>query len=119
MSRGPTWRRNSGRSISSGALQRRTSARGAAGRNAEFALSQLAAAVSDGGTGDRVSRPLPRAGDHGGRYVPLRDKLLFLSNALKHYPIGLEEIADGLWSVYFSHVLLARIDERTGTLIRG
>lgn len=47
------------------------------------------------------------------------DKLLFLSNALKHYPIGLEEIADGLWSVYFSHVLLARIDERTGTLIRG
>jgi putative transposase len=47
------------------------------------------------------------------------DKLLFLSNALKHYPVGLEEIADGLWSVYFSHVLLARIDERTGTLIRG
>jgi putative transposase len=47
------------------------------------------------------------------------DKILFLSNALKHYPVGLEEIADGIWSVYFSHVLLARIDERTGTLTRG
>ena len=48
-----------------------------------------------------------------------KDKLLFLSNALRHYPVGLEEVADGIWSVYFCHVLLARIDERTGTLNRG
>jgi putative transposase len=47
------------------------------------------------------------------------DRLLFLSNALRHYPVGLEEAADGIWSVYFCHVLLARIDERTGTLNRG
>jgi hypothetical protein len=33
--------------------------------------------------------------------------------------IGLEETDDGLWSLYFCHVLLARLDERTHTLIRG
>ena len=33
--------------------------------------------------------------------------------------VGLEEVDDRLWSVYFCHVLLARIDERTGTLTRG
>ena len=48
-----------------------------------------------------------------------KEKLLFLSNALRHYPVGLEEVEDGIWSVYFCHVLLARIDERTGTLNRG
>jgi transposase InsO family protein len=48
-----------------------------------------------------------------------KDRLLFLSNALRHYPVGLEEVEDGIWSVYFCHVLLARIDERTGTLNRG
>jgi len=47
------------------------------------------------------------------------DRLLFLSNALKHYPVGLEETDNGIWSVYFCHVLVARIDERTRTLIRG
>jgi putative transposase len=48
-----------------------------------------------------------------------KDRLLFLSHALRHYPVGLEEVEDGIWSVYFCHVLLARIDERTGTLNRG
>lgn len=49
----------------------------------------------------------------------LGPKLYFLSNALRHYPVGLEEVDDGLWSVFFRHVLLARIDERRGTLTRG
>ena len=48
-----------------------------------------------------------------------KERLLYLSTALKHYPVGLEEVADGVWSVYFCRVLLARIDERTGTLNRG
>jgi len=48
-----------------------------------------------------------------------KDTLLFLSNALKHYPVGLEETDDGIWSVYFCHLLLGRVDERTQTLIRG
>ena len=49
----------------------------------------------------------------------LGDRLYFLSNALRHYPVGLEETDDGLWSLYFCHVLLARINERAGTLTRG
>jgi len=55
-------------------------------------------------------RPSPR---------PYPDPLLFRSNALRHYAVGLEEVADGIWSVYFCRVRLARIDERTGTLNRG
>jgi putative transposase len=47
------------------------------------------------------------------------DRLFFLSNALKHLPVGLEEMSDGVWSVYFCHVLLARLDERRHTIIRG
>jgi hypothetical protein len=43
-------------------------------------------------------------------------KLLFLSNALKQLPVGLEEVDDGLWSIYFCTVLLARLDERDYTL---
>lgn len=49
----------------------------------------------------------------------LGDRLYFPSNALRHYPVGLEETHDGLWSLYFCHVLLARINERAGTLTRG
>ena len=48
-----------------------------------------------------------------------KDRLHFLSNALDHHAVGLEEVDDGLWSVHFCHLVLARIDERTGTLTRG
>ena len=37
---------------------------------------------------------------------------IFLSDALIHEDIALEEVADGLWSLYFYTVLLARMDER-------
>lgn len=47
------------------------------------------------------------------------EKLFFLSNSLKQLPVGLEEIDDDVWSVYFCHVLLARLNARTQTLIRG
>jgi transposase InsO family protein len=43
-------------------------------------------------------------------------KLLFLSNTLKQLPVGLEEVDDGLWSIYFCDVLLARLNERDYTL---
>lgn len=36
----------------------------------------------------------------------------FLSNALKQEWVGMEETADGIWSVYFYDVLLCRWDER-------
>jgi hypothetical protein len=39
-------------------------------------------------------------------------RLLFIANALKQHYIGLEEIDDGIWSIYFNRVLLARLNER-------
>ena len=47
-----------------------------------------------------------------------KDRLLFIANALKQHHIGLEETADGVWSIYLGSVLLARLDERDG-IIRG
>lgn len=42
----------------------------------------------------------------------LKHQFLFIANALKQRPIGLAEIDDGLWSIYFNRVLRARLDER-------
>jgi hypothetical protein len=42
----------------------------------------------------------------------LKHKPLFIANALKQYHIGLEETDDGIWSIYFGTVLLAKVDER-------
>ncbi len=47
-----------------------------------------------------------------------KHRLLFIANALKQHHIGLEEIDNGIWSIYFNRVLLARLDERD-YLIRG
>ncbi len=44
--------------------------------------------------------------------IRLKKRLLFIANALKQHPVGLEEIADGVWSIHFCHVLLGRVDER-------
>jgi len=46
--------------------------------------------------------------------LPIRFKkrLLFIANSLKQHVLGLEEVDDGVWSIYFCHVLLARVDER-------
>jgi len=44
--------------------------------------------------------------------IRLKKRLLFLSNALKQHPVGLEEVDDGIWSIHFCHVLLGRVDER-------
>ena len=63
---------------------------------------------------DFLVKPVTAAGT-----FRLGKQLYFLSNALRHYPVGLEEVDDGLWSVYLCHVLLARINERTSTLTRG
>src|SRR5438105_273813 len=35
--------------------------------------------------------------------IRLRKRLLFLANALKQHPVGLEEIDDGVWSIHFCH----------------
>ena len=43
---------------------------------------------------------------------------LFLSQALDQEWIGLEEVDDGVWSVYFYDVLLARLDEQEMALFK-
>jgi hypothetical protein len=45
-----------------------------------------------------------------------KKRQLFLSHTLGHHWVGFEEIDDGIWSVYFYDVLLARLDERDFTL---
>jgi putative transposase len=45
-----------------------------------------------------------------------RDREIFLSELLVGHPVALEEIADGVWSIYFYDLLLARLDERTSAL---
>ena len=37
---------------------------------------------------------------------------MFIGTALAGKALGLEEVEDGIWSVYFHHVLLGRFDER-------
>ena len=44
--------------------------------------------------------------------IRLKKRLLFIANALKQHPVGLEEVDDGIWSIHFCHVLLGRVDER-------
>lgn len=41
-----------------------------------------------------------------------KHKLLFLANALKLYHVGLDETDDGIWSIYFGAVLIAKFNER-------
>jgi hypothetical protein len=48
----------------------------------------------------------------------VKHRLLFIANALKPHHIGIEEVNDGIWSIAFGRVLLARLDERD-SIIRG
>ena len=75
------------------------------------------------------SRPMPDvlpSPDYPGhfevRYVSrdgairLKKRQVFVSQALGNEHVGLEEVADGVWSLYFYDRLLARLDERTWKL---
>jgi transposase InsO family protein len=44
---------------------------------------------------------------------------IFVSEALRHETIGLEPIADGLWSVFFGNVLLGRFSEHDHRFTAG
>lgn len=46
--------------------------------------------------------------------VRFRGREIFLSEVLAREAIALEEVADGVWSIFFYDLLLARLDERTG-----
>src|SRR2546422_10436213 len=60
--------------------------------------------------------------EYPGHYIPKRvtnagtirfkKRLLFIANSLKQQVVGLDEVDDGIWSIYFCNVLLARVDER-------
>ena len=41
-----------------------------------------------------------------------QSRLLFLAKPLSGYHVGLEEIDDGVWAIYFNTILLATFDER-------
>jgi transposase InsO family protein len=41
-----------------------------------------------------------------------KNKLLFIANALKQNHIGLEEVDDALWNIYFCNTLLATLHEK-------
>ncbi len=45
-----------------------------------------------------------------------KNRQIFLSELLSGHDIALEEIADGIWSIYFYTMLLARLDVRTFAL---
>lgn len=51
---------------------------------------------------------------HNGE-IQWRGQRHFLSETLEGEAVGFEEIDDGLWSVHFTTVLLARFDEREGS----
>ncbi len=44
--------------------------------------------------------------------IKWQGEMLFLSEVLRGEPVGWEEIDDGIWSLYFGPLLLARVDER-------
>lgn len=48
--------------------------------------------------------------------IKWQGQFLFLSQALSGERVGLEETADGVWTVYFGTLLLARFDEKERTL---
>lgn len=61
--------------------------------------------------GHFLVKPVTAAGN-----LRFKHKLLFIAHALAHHRIGFDEVADGVWSIYFGTVLLGRLDERTHTI---
>jgi transposase InsO family protein len=49
--------------------------------------------------------------------IKFKNQCIFLSETLAKEEIGLEEIDDGIWSIYFYNILLGRFDERKFELI--
>ena len=54
-------------------------------------------------------QPEPEVGTHARH---LREPQRRVGGALAHHHIGLDECDDGIWSVFFNTVLLAKLDER-------
>lgn len=50
--------------------------------------------------------------------VSLHGRTVFLSEALVGEIVGLEEVDDGLWTIYFGSVVIGRYDERRSRVLR-
>ena len=50
-------------------------------------------------------------------HIKFKNQLLFLSSNLLGETVALEEIDDGIWSIYYYDVLIARLDQREGEMI--
>jgi putative transposase len=59
-----------------------------------------------------------RVSNHNGCFK-WKGRLLFIGKVLSSEPIGLEEVDEGFWKVYFFNHLLARFDERNRKLIEA
>ena len=44
--------------------------------------------------------------------IRVQSRVLYLATALDNYDVGLEDVDDGIWSIHFGTVRLARFDER-------
>jgi len=44
--------------------------------------------------------------------IKWRNQCLFLTEVLSHESVGLQEVDDGIWALYFSTILLAKFDQR-------
>jgi len=90
------------------------------------ALGQLPPAQLYVGSGRPLPSRLPEP-DYPGHYlvrkvgsegmVRLRQARIFLSTTLEGEYVGLEEVADQVWSVYFYRLLLGRFDEQQLRLV--
>jgi hypothetical protein len=50
--------------------------------------------------------------------VSLHNRTVFLSEALVGEAVGLEEVDEGLWTIYFGSVVIGRYDERRSRVLR-
>ncbi len=50
-------------------------------------------------------------------HIRFKNSMLFLSSNLLGETVALEEIDDGIWSIYYYDVLIARFDQRIGEVI--
>lgn len=50
-------------------------------------------------------------------HIRFKTRLLFLSSNLSGETVALEEIDDGVWSIYYYDVLIARMDQRNGEVV--
>ena len=50
-------------------------------------------------------------------FIKFKNRIVFLSQTLNGQVVALEEVDDGIWSIYFYDILLGRLDERTFEVI--